>query len=100
MEGDQAAPGADGWLTGGHGSDVLDAKLLGPSRQKFVELRLGGPDNLVFQHLYQPLDRGISDYGLEHPVVLVLEVYEHREGFLPLLKDGGERDHVVRHGRL
>jgi hypothetical protein len=56
MEGDQAAPGADGWLTGGDGSDVLDAKLLGPPRQEFIELRLGGPDNLVLQHLYQPVD--------------------------------------------
>jgi tetratricopeptide (TPR) repeat protein len=32
--------------------------------------------------------------------VLVLKVYEHREGFLSLLKNGGERNHVVRHGRL
>ena len=36
--------------------DILDAKLLGPARQEFVELRLGGPDNLVLQHLYQPVD--------------------------------------------
>jgi hypothetical protein len=57
--------------------DVLDAKLVGSARQEFVELRLGGPDNLVLQHLYQPLDRGIADYGLEHPVALVLQVYEH-----------------------
>ena len=56
MEGDQAAPGADGWLTRGDGSDVLDAKLLGPPRQEFVELCLGGPDNLFLQHLYQPVD--------------------------------------------
>ena len=27
--------------------DVLDEKSLGPPRQEFVELRLGGPDNLV-----------------------------------------------------
>ena len=40
----------------GDGSDVLDAKLLGPPRQEFVELRLGRPDNLILQHLYQPLD--------------------------------------------
>jgi len=79
------------------GSDILNAKLLRPPRQEFVELRLGGPDNLVLQHLYQPVDRGIADYRLEHPVVLVLQVYEHRERFLPLLKDGNERDHVVRH---
>ena len=52
MEGDQAAPGADGWLTGGDGSDVLDAKLLGPPRQEFVELRLCRPDDLVLQHFY------------------------------------------------
>jgi len=51
-------------LTGGDGSDVLDAKLLGPPRQEFVELRLGGPDNLVLQHLYQPVDRGLAEYGL------------------------------------
>ena len=43
-------------LTGGDGSDVLDAKLFGPARQEFVELRLGGPDNLVLQHFYQPVD--------------------------------------------
>ena len=36
--------------------DVLDAKLLGPPRQEFVELHLGGPDNFVLQHLYQPVD--------------------------------------------
>jgi hypothetical protein len=100
IEGDQAAPGADGWSTGGDGSDVLDAKLIGPARQEFIELRLGRPDNLVLQHLYQPVDGRIADYGLEHPVVLVLQIYEHREGLLPLLKDGNERNHVVRHGRL
>jgi hypothetical protein len=43
-------------LTGGDGSDVLDAKLVGPARQEFVELGLGGPDNLVLQHLYQSVD--------------------------------------------
>src|SRR5215467_11662075 len=80
--------------------DVLDAELVGPARQEFIELRLGGPDNLVLQHLYQPVDRGIADYGLERPVILVLKVYEHREGLLPLLKDGREWDHVIRHGRL
>jgi hypothetical protein len=58
--------------------DVLDAKFLGPPRQEFVELRLGGPDNLVLQYLYQPFDRGIADYGSEHPVVLVLQVHELR----------------------
>ena len=42
--------------------------IAGGPRQEFVELRLGGPDNLVFQHLYQPVDRGIADCGLEHPV--------------------------------
>jgi hypothetical protein len=35
------------------GLDLLDAKLLGPPRQEFVELRLGGPDNLVLQCLNQ-----------------------------------------------
>jgi hypothetical protein len=35
---------------------VLDAKLLGPPRQEFVELRLGGLDDLVLQHIYQPVD--------------------------------------------
>ena len=35
---------------------VLDAKLLGPPRQEFIELRLGGPDNLVLEYLYQPVD--------------------------------------------
>jgi len=49
--------------------DLLDTKLLGPPGQEFVELRLGGPDNLVLQHLYQPVDRGIAVYGLEHPVI-------------------------------
>ena len=44
--------------------DVLDEKSLGPPRQEFVELRLGGPDNLVLQHLYQPVDRGLAEYGL------------------------------------
>src|SRR5262249_44794057 len=39
--------------------DVLDTKLVRPPRQEFVELRLGGPDNLVLQHLFQPIDRGI-----------------------------------------
>jgi len=39
-------------LTGGDGSDVLDAKYLGPPRQEFVELRLSGPANLVLLHLY------------------------------------------------
>jgi hypothetical protein len=34
---------------------VLDAKLVGPARQEFIELRLGGSDNLVLQHLYQPV---------------------------------------------
>jgi hypothetical protein len=43
-------------LTGGDGSDVLDAKSLSSARQEFVELGLGGPDNLVLQHLYQPVD--------------------------------------------
>ena len=28
-------------------SDVLDAKLLGPPRQEFIEFCFGGPDNLV-----------------------------------------------------
>jgi hypothetical protein len=42
-------------LIGGDGSDVLDAKLIGPARQEFVELRLRGPDNLVLQHFYQPV---------------------------------------------
>ena len=51
-------------LTGGDGSDVLDAKSLSSARQEFVELRLGGPDNLVLQHLYQPVDRGLAEYGL------------------------------------
>ena len=60
----------DGWLTGGDGSGVLDAKLLVRRAKEFVELRLGGPDDLVLQHLYQPIDRGIADYGLEHPVYL------------------------------
>jgi class 3 adenylate cyclase len=59
------------------GSEVFDVKLLGPPRQEFVELRLCGPDNLVLQHLHQPVDRGIADHGLEHPVVLVPQVYEH-----------------------
>ena len=36
--------------------DVLDAKLVGPARQEFIELRLGGPDDLVLQHLYQSPD--------------------------------------------
>jgi len=57
-------------LTGGDGSDGLDAKLIGPARQEFVELRLGGPDNLVLQYLYQPVDRRIANYGLEHPFVV------------------------------
>jgi hypothetical protein len=26
--------------------------LIGPALQEFIELRLGGPDDLVFQHLY------------------------------------------------
>ena len=38
------------------GSDILDAKLVGPPREEFVELRLGGPDNLVLQHFYQPVN--------------------------------------------
>jgi hypothetical protein len=29
--------------------------LIGPPRQEFVGLRLGGPDDLVLQHLYQPV---------------------------------------------
>jgi hypothetical protein len=33
-------------------SDVFDAELLGPPRQELIEFRLGGPDNLVLQHLY------------------------------------------------
>ena len=37
-------------LTGGDGSDVLDAKSLSSARQEFVELRLGGPDNFALQH--------------------------------------------------
>jgi hypothetical protein len=36
-------------------SDVLNTKLLGAPRQEFIELRLGGPDDLVLQHLYQPV---------------------------------------------
>jgi hypothetical protein len=32
--------------------DLLDPKLLGPARPEFIELRLGGPDRLVLQHLY------------------------------------------------
>src|SRR5262245_28635286 len=82
------------------GSDILNAKLLRPPCQEFVELRLGGPDNLFLQHFYQPIDRGIADYGSEHPVVLVLKVNEHREWVFFLLKDGDERNHVVRHGGL
>jgi len=42
-------------LTGGDGSDVLDAKFVGPAREEFIELRLGGPDDLDLQHLYQPV---------------------------------------------
>ena len=42
-------------LTGGDDSDVLDAKSLGPPLQEFIELRLGGSDDLVLQP-YQPLD--------------------------------------------
>ena len=51
----QAAPALLLW-TSCDALDVLDAKLLGPPRQEFIELRLGGPDNLVLQHLYQPVD--------------------------------------------
>src|SRR5262249_55013710 len=42
--------------SGPGGSDVLDAKLIRSARQEFIELRLSGPDNLVLQHLYQPVD--------------------------------------------
>jgi transposase InsO family protein len=35
-------------------SHILDAKLFSSPRQEFVELRLGGPDNLVLQHLSSP----------------------------------------------
>ena len=35
---------------------VLDAKLVGPACQEFIELRLGGPHDLLLQHLYQPVD--------------------------------------------
>jgi hypothetical protein len=45
-----------GGVTGARGSDVLDAKLVSAPRREFIELRLGGPDNLVLQHLYQPVD--------------------------------------------
>jgi hypothetical protein len=38
---------------------------------------IGLMKNFVLQYLYQPVDGGIADYGLEHPVVLVLQVYEH-----------------------
>jgi hypothetical protein len=43
-------------LTGGDGSDLLDAKSLGPAHQELFELRLGAADNLVLQHLYQPVN--------------------------------------------
>ena len=66
-----------------HALNALDAKLLGPPRQEFVELRLGGPDNLVLQHLDQPIDRGIADYGLEHPIVLVLQSTNIENGCSP-----------------
>jgi hypothetical protein len=32
--------------------DVLDAKLVGPPREQFIELRLGRLNNLVLQYLY------------------------------------------------
>jgi hypothetical protein len=32
--------------------DLLDPQLLGPARPEFIELRLGGPDHLVLQHLH------------------------------------------------
>ena len=41
--------------------DVLDAKLVGPARQEFIELHLGGPDNLVLTPLSagRPRDSGL-----------------------------------------
>src|SRR5262249_47649981 len=35
--------------------DVLAATLVVAARQEFIELRLGGSDNLVLQQLYQPV---------------------------------------------
>ena len=52
--------------------DVLDAKLVGPARQEFIELRLSGPDTLVLQHLYQPVDRGIGDGHTAPPLSSVM----------------------------
>jgi hypothetical protein len=37
------------------GSDILNAKLLGAPRQQFIEFGLGGPDDLLLQHLHQPV---------------------------------------------
>ena len=36
--------------------DLLEAKLLGPPQQEFIEFFLCGLDNLTLQHLYQPVD--------------------------------------------
>ena len=38
------------------GSDILNAKSLRPPRQEFVELRLGGPDDLLLQRLCELVD--------------------------------------------
>src|SRR6516165_8639398 len=77
----------------------LSAKWCRSPSQQFIKLRLGWPNNLVLQHLYQPVGRGVDDH-IKYPVVFVLKVYEHCKGGLPFLQDGGERDHVVRHSRL
>src|SRR5262245_1690138 len=81
-------------------SDLLNAKSLGAPREQFIEFGLSGPHDLLLQCLYEPVDGGITDHRFEHPVVLVLKVHEHGEGFLPVLEYRNERDHVVGHGCL
>src|SRR5215470_3150968 len=77
--------------------DVLDAKLLRPPGQEFIEFRFCRPENLILERFNQTIDRGIFDYRLDHPVVFVLNIYEHREGILSFLQDRDEWHHVIRH---
>jgi hypothetical protein len=54
------------------GLDVLDAKLVGPARQEFVELHLGGPDERMkraghLPALLKPVMRRFSSRNFPPP---------------------------------
>jgi hypothetical protein len=55
-------PDAQFAIKTGYGSGVLDTEPLGAPSEQLIKLRFGRPDDLLLQHLNQPVDRGIADY--------------------------------------